>query len=704
MAFGDQFSIARLRPAFRTGGWRIHRHRAASVPAAGWVGFLTIVMPWLLIVLARTNATVYGRGEIAADPWSLLTPAWGAWALTGLAVAGVFALVAWARLKLPAPDLSRTAVTALVALAAFAAWCAASIWLWSPSPTGAWRWTVMAVGSLVAALLGVFAGAQQEGRRGLVLGVAVVGVLTALIGTVDLLAWPDGARRIVSPVEPSTGGLLVSLGLLAVVSLDQRSAGPDRVWLRLVGPLLLFALVASASRSAVLVTVLGVLILSVRGSTIGWPLLQSGIAALPALVTVLLAGGIVRAGESDDATRILVAALLAAGALINAWAGRRDTGAPLGLEGTMRDRQALFGIVGVCLVAGLVLAALADGGIRGTWDRTVRAVEAREVAGQPATADRLWSSAADGRLWRLQASIDAFQHDDPVLGTGPGSGEQTLRRYRRDTGSMLTTPSAAVAALSQAGAVGAGLLVVGLLGLSIAARRERRRSGQSDSAVLLTVGSVVLLHALFNDDHLQPLILFPAFACVGALVAHPSVEQQLAPEPSADRPPGSRTAATAAGVAVAVVAVIAVLTPTVAQTKARQAEVLLMRGDPASVRDAALFASQSRQLDPIAHEGLAVGSQAALAQQDFALARSLAVDAVRRAPEEAAAWRALARVALAEHDRPGAIEAARHLQRLDPASPVTLELTTAAVLAQAPPEASPTAIGTPLSPEAREAR
>jgi hypothetical protein len=45
--------------------------------------------------------------------------------------------------------------------------------------------------------------------------------------------------------------------------------------------------------------------------------------------------------------------------------------------------------------------------------------------------------------------------------------------------------------------------------------------------------------------------------------------------------------------------------------------------------------------------------------------------------------------------------AARKLQELDPAAPTTREIMLQATLDSAPPEASPTAVGTPLSATAQ---
>ena len=318
MALADQLSIDRLRGVARdrvrraSPGTSRLRGRLASgsgvraTPAAAWVGFATIVVPWLTVVLARTTDPKVGRGQIVADPWSLLAPSWGAWALAGLLLVAVGALVTWARLRLPAPDLSRTTAVALGSLVAYTGWCAASVFFWSSSPSGAWRWTVIGFVILVAAVLGLVAGAQPEGRRGLVLGVIATGTVTAIIGLVDLLVFPGAARRIVSPLDPTATGVLIALGTLAALALDQGEHPQRRRWLRAAATIGLAAVVLTASRGAIGITILGVVLLAVRGVPVGWPLLQVAAGVLPALVTALLGDGVARAGAPDATSRILV--------------------------------------------------------------------------------------------------------------------------------------------------------------------------------------------------------------------------------------------------------------------------------------------------------------------------------------------------------------------------------------------------------------
>lgn len=711
MALADQLSFDRVRAAtatrLRAPALAVARARARVAPdgtrraatSAGVVGFATITVPWLLVVLNRTFDADLGRGRIVADPWSLLSPSWGAWSLAGLLLVAVGALVAWARLRLPAPDLSRTTGVALASLLAFAGWCAASVFLWSSSPAGAWRWTVMGLALVVASVLGLFAGAQAEGRRGMVLGVVATGFATAVIGLVDLLAFPDGARRIVSPLDPTATAMVIALGTLAALALDQGEHPQRRRWLRAGATLGIVALALTASRGAIGVTLLGAFLLAARGTPVAWPALQAIGGALPAVVTALIGGGVVRAGAPDPTGRLLIGALAVGGVLLVAWSAARDVGPPAGLRRWVADRrvQALAAVAVFAVIVGGL--SLGDGGLRGTWDRTSAAFSARSAPGTPADASRLWSGTSDGRLWRWQAALDAYQQSgDPVRGLGPGTSPQVLRLYRRDSTPGLTIPSAPVAVLTESGAVGLVLALIGVLGLSLAARAERRRAPRSDGAILLTIGTVVLVHALVNDDHLQPLLLIPAFAMTAAAGARQTVEQQLAPAPLADRPPGVRTLATAVGALLAVVVAAGALVPARAQLKAREAEIALDRGDSAGLRDAALFASQATRIDRLSYQGPAIGSQAALALQRWTEARFLALEAVRLAPREAAAWRAVANVALAEHDRPGARTAARKLLELDPAAASTREIAILATLDSAPPEASPTAVGTPLTP------
>ncbi len=554
---------------------------AGSTTAAGALGFATIVVPWLFIVLARATDPKVGRGLIVADPWSLLAPSWGAWALSGLLLVSVGALVLWARLRLPAPDFSRTTVVAIGSMIAFAAWCAAAVFLWSTSPSGSWRWTVLALVMIVATGLGLFAGAQAEGRRGIVLGLIAVGGLTAVIGLVDLLAFPGGAHRIVSPLDPTATGAVIALGTLAALAIDQGEHPQRRRWLRALATVGLAAVILSASRGAVGMLVLGLVLL--------------GCAASPSLAAAAGDGRALPAvGDGAHRQRRRARrqhrldrpparrAAAPRGTALVAWSAARDQGRRPAFTRFAGDRRVQSGAAVLLVFAVLGLLATGQGGLGGAWDRTTTAFEARSTPGQPADAERLWSGTGDGRLWRWQAALDAYQQSSsPAQGLGPGTSAQLLRRYRREPTPTLTVPSAPVALLTESGAVGLTLALIGLLGLSMAARAERRRAPRSDGAILLTVGTVVAAHALFNDDHLQPLLIIPAVASVAALAARQTIEQQIAPAPSGDQPPGRRTLATAVGAALAFVIAAGALVPARAQLRAREAETSLRAGGPA---------------------------------------------------------------------------------------------------------------------------
>lgn len=689
-------------PSERQPVWR--RATAAGLsmreltPAAA-IGVGATLVPVALVLLVRLLGDDAGRGAMVASPWSLLAPSWGAWTLTGLLIVAVYALVLWARLMLPAAELSRAALVALAALVGFAGWCAAATFLWSASPSGSWRWTIVATCLVVATGLGLMVGSQAEGRRGIVLGILLSGTLVALVGLVELLGWPGTTRRLTTPLDPTTAGLLTALGALAALGLDQAVHPQRRRWLRAAAALCLAAAMLSASRGAVGVLLTGLVLLGMRGVPVAWPALQAAAGAAPAVVTAFLSAGVARAGSGDTTSRVIVGGLLLVGLALVAWGAARDVGAPVPL---VRWAQSVRGQVAAAVALVLVvlgLLSLGTGGLPQAWERTQEAFTTRSAPGLPADATRLWNGTSDGRLWRWEAALDAFQQaPDPLRGLGPGTSAQVLRSYRRDATPALTTPSAPIAVLTESGVIGLLLAVGGVLGLSLAARTRRREEPLSDAALLLTIGSVVLVHALLNDSHLQPLGLIPAFAAVAAVAARPSLEQQLAPDQGRSAPPGIRTAAAAFGAASALVIALAAIAPARAQTKARGAEVALSRGDAASLREAALLAGQATRLDPLSYQGEAIEAQAALAQQRWTDARRLSLDAVRHAPGEASAWRSLALVMLAEHDRPGARLAVRRLLALDPASPSARQLALDATLDSAPPEGSPTAIATPLTP------
>ncbi|MDO9352391.1 MAG: hypothetical protein Q7T55_01760, partial [Solirubrobacteraceae bacterium] len=367
MALAEQLSIDRLRTgaanvaqrgkaftqgrAVRVLGARARGRRTGSIAPAASIGFAAIAVPWLVVVLARWSDPTLGRGRIVADPWSLLAPGWGAWSLVGLLIVAVAALVSWARLRLAAPDVSRTFAVAIASLLAFALWCGASVFLWSSSPSGAWRWTVVAIGVVVASVLGLFAGAQQEGRRGIVLGVLATGTLTATIGLIDLLAFSGGARRVVSPLDPTANAVVIGIGVLVAIALDQGEHPQRRRLLRAAATLGIAALLLTASRSGIAVTVFGMFVLAFRGVPIGWPLMQATGGALPGAVTAMLAVGVARDGTTDDTGRLLVGGLIVGGAALVAWSAARDLGAPPALRRLGQSKAVLPGLMVLIVVA-----------------------------------------------------------------------------------------------------------------------------------------------------------------------------------------------------------------------------------------------------------------------------------------------------------------------------------------------------------------
>ncbi len=529
--------------AERASAWRALTQRSSidavrRLDPVTALGAATILAPLVLVLLAKELSADLGRGAIVASPWSLLSPSWGAWSLTGLLIVAVAALVMWARRGLPAPELSRAIVIATIGLVAFAGWCAAATFLWSDSPSGSWRWTVVGACALVASGLGLMVGSEATGRRGLVVGVLLSGALLALIGLAELLGWPGAARRLTTPLDPTAGGLLIALGALAALGLDQHVHPQRRRWLRGAATLCLIAVVLSASRGAVGVLLLGLVLLAVRGVPVVWPAVQVAAGAAPAVATALLSSGVVRDGGGDTTSRLIVGGLAVAGIGLVAWSAARDVGAPAGLARWAQSPrgQGAAAIVVVALTLGLL--SLGSGGLPEAWNRTSDAFAARSAPGVPADASRLWDGTSDGRLWRWQAALDAYQQaGDPLRGLGPGTSAQVLRTYRRDGTPALTTPSAPIALLTEGGIIGLLFAVTGVVGLSFAARTTAPRGADQRWRTAAHDRSVVLLHSLVNDSHLQPLLLIPAFAAVAGVAARPSLERRLAPAAARNAPP-----------------------------------------------------------------------------------------------------------------------------------------------------------------------
>jgi tetratricopeptide (TPR) repeat protein len=253
--------------------------------------------------------------------------------------------------------------------------------------------------------------------------------------------------------------------------------------------------------------------------------------------------------------------------------------------------------------------------------------------------------------------------------------------------------------LNDLGVVGA-LLGVGALALlfTAAARRlpvpgsERERDL---AGALLAAAAAWGVHALFDWDWDIPGVTVPVLLFLGVLGARRPAERPatevLFEEPRPVRP----LALFCAGLLACAFIVSAVL-PAWSDRKADDALAAAGDRSPERLEAAAADAELAADLDPLAVRPLFAAAAVAEARGRLLEARAHLLDAVERQPYSLEAWRRLTRVAAALADREGVQRASERALELDPGDEELIRFVSRAQGILTPPEASATAIGTPL--------
>ena len=118
----------------------------------------------------------------------------------------------------------------------------------------------------------------------------------------------------------------------------------------------------------------------------------------------------------------------------------------------------------------------------------------------------------------------------------------------------------------------------------------------------------------------------------------------------------------------------------------------------AALRHAAADAELAARLDPISEQPLLALAAIQQARRRPLAARAAILRAIRRVPSSAQAWGDLARLELRLRDLRGTTVAIAAATRLDPRNVALRRSITSLILLRYPPNGSPTAAGTPLSP------
>jgi O-Antigen ligase len=413
---------------------------------------------------------------------------------------------------------------ALILLAAFVAWTAASI-LWADAGGHA----LEASNKLVLALGSAFVFAitpWTERRAWWLVGLFTGGIAAACVGTLlsAALATDPAANFIEERYAEPLGyaGASAAFAALAVwpaLALSARRASPT--WLR--AAMLAVAVVQielallPQSRGAVISLALSAPLFVAFASPRGWALVRLAVAAAivaatigPILdvYTVANSGGSVPAALDDAVSGLLIAALLAAalGVLLALGEGRRPELLGASLARRIRGPALVVGLLAV-----VVLAALYGGTVSNEVSQRWTAFK----AGQVESSQSHLTSFGDPERYDYWRVALAVTDDSPVAGIGAGN-YQDAYTIRRDEGKHSRyVHNIWLRALSETGIVGLLLLLGSLLTAIFAIARGRR--ALSPSARLLVAGAVsaavlVFIHASLDWIEEFPAVLGPALA------------------------------------------------------------------------------------------------------------------------------------------------------------------------------------------------
>ncbi len=502
---------------------------------------------------------------------------------------------------LPRRDLGTLGWIALGLLAAFALWTGLSlVWTESVDRTSAELARVVAYAGVFALALLV---RDPKGAR------LMVGAVAAGIAVVAIVALLSRLHPAWFPEANQTARFL-SAG-------RERLSYPLNYWNALAGliaigmPLLLQA--ANCAR-AVALRALAAAALPALALTAFLTLSRGGIAAGVVALAVFLAF------TSDRLPKVLTLLVAGggAGALIAA-AAARDAfrhGVPAALAETQGDQMVPI-VIGVCLVVGLVQAAISLGlrrNLRPTWTHVspgqalVAAVvgllvvlivavaldapghtsdawsEFKRSEGPGAGTSRLTSAAGESRYELWSAAVDE-NATAPLIGTGSGTFEYWWDRNGgpevvRDTHSLY------LQTLGELGVVGVFLLGSFLLLVIVGGARAVVRAGprgRPQLAAALAGGVAFCLTAAFDWMWQVPVLAVAMLLLASVLVASRGRERT-------DRAT-LRAPLRIGAVALAIVAIVAIAIPLATTSLVRQSESYVRAGD----LPGALVAARSAQ-------------------------------------------------------------------------------------------------------------
>jgi hypothetical protein len=410
-------------------------------------------------------------------------------------------------------------------------------------------------------------------------------------------------------------------------------------------------------------------------------------------------------GRSITAMTIVMGALLVAAAW---WLLRIEREGSWSRERTRTVGRGLALLAALYLFASVGAAAKQPGGLGEQVSRSWHQFTDQK---QDRVADpvRLASTNSGNRWIWWQEALGSWS-DKPLGGWGAGSFPVVHLQYRENTIPVGQVHSIELQWLTETGVIGFGLAMggLGLLGF-VGVRRVRAMPAGRErelGVALLAAAAGWGVHASLDWDWDIAGATIPLLLFLGVLAATPAGEddgRRRAPELFHDpEREGDPTLGRVLGVGVATLAACAIaasaLLPWLAVSKTNDAkdDASVQNPSPERLRAAAAEADVAARLDPLSPDPLFASYAIALQRGRTVEARSLLLDAAKRAPNDVRVWTRLAAVALLVADRDGYRQASLRALSLDPRDPRLRRAASRAVAFVAPPDASATATGTPL--------
>jgi hypothetical protein len=650
-----------------------------------------------------------------------------------LAVVGVVAAAAWllnGALTLRAPAIVWTAV---VLLAAFAVWSGVTL-AWSVAPDQTWSECNRAIAYVLFLVMAITVGSSyaralervSAGFLIIALGVAAYALGQKLLPGVHLddivhLDQTGFETRLQEPFGYWNAlALFISMGVPCAMAsvVDRRRRPRTRLAAVVVAALMLETIAFTYSRGGVLALACalaaGMALSGARLRYLMW-LSMIGAAVAPAIVIGLVSHNLTAAGVAlgtRERAGLELAAVLAACLMLLVLAGRRvivlERRARLSRVGARRlGRTLLLAAAGVLVVA-LLAVSLSSRGLTGSASHAWHSFTTARATGI-SNPSRLLSADSENRWVWWKEAAGAFS-DRPVGGWGAGSFAVVHLLYRRDTLSVQQPHSVPLQFLAETGIVGALLGLGGLALLLVAGaaavRGRQVGAGRLPAAALLAAAVAYAVHSLYDWDWDIAGVTLPALLFLGALggslgrsTSRRDRRLWRIPAVRSGMPAGPLARGLGLGAIAACLASFAasVVIPRLAADKASQALVTASQSAGRDLRAALATALESSRLDPLSDAGLKAASTIALHLGRTSEARRLTLEAVSREPTDGQAWQLLALQDIAIGSNREALAAAQRARALDPLGPGSEALSSGAMLAQARPADSATAVATPSS-------